>query len=75
MTGVGVCLSRAGVIGCDDEEQVCMMSNQVQVKVISDGGYGPFCDTKLLVTSYCPTLLVTQVKQNKTTATMYFTVY
>ncbi len=40
-----MCLSRAGVIGCDDEEQVCMMSNQVQVKVISDGGYGPFCDT------------------------------
>ncbi len=39
-----MCLSRAGVIGCDDEEQVCMMSNQVQVKVISDGGYGPFCD-------------------------------
>ncbi len=21
-----------------------MISNQVQVKVISDGGYGPFCD-------------------------------
>ncbi len=40
-----MCLSRAGLIGCDDEEQVCMMSNQVQVKVISDGGYGPFCDS------------------------------
>ncbi len=26
------------MIGCDDEEQVCMISNQVQVKVISDGG-------------------------------------
>ncbi len=25
-------------MSCDDEEQVCMMINQVQVKVISDGG-------------------------------------
>ncbi len=44
-----MCLSRAGVIGCDDEEQVCMMSNQVQVKVISDGGYGPFCDSYVAI--------------------------
>ncbi len=29
-------------MSCDDEEQVCMMNNQVQVKAISDGGYGPF---------------------------------
>ncbi len=29
---------------CGDTEQVCMISNQVQVKVISDAGYGPFCD-------------------------------
>ncbi len=47
-----MCLSRAGVIGCDDEEQVCMMSNQVQVKVISDGGYGPFCDNSASPTVY-----------------------
>ncbi len=33
---------------CGDEEQVCMIINQVQVKVISDGGYGPFCDTVLI---------------------------
>ncbi len=25
-----------------DEEQVCLMIKQVQVKAISDGGYGPF---------------------------------
>ncbi len=28
-----------------DEEQVCLMIKQVQVKAISDGGYGPFSNT------------------------------
>ncbi len=37
-------LSRAGVMSCD-EEQVCLMIKQVQVKAISDGGYGPFSNT------------------------------
>ncbi len=35
---------------CGDKEQVRMISNQVQVKVISDGGYGPFCDTYFIFT-------------------------
>ncbi len=37
-------LSRAGVMSCD-EEQVCLMIKQVQVKAISDGGYGPFSNS------------------------------
>ncbi len=41
--GCGVC-SYAGPNDYGDKEQVRMISNQVQVKVISDGGYGPFCD-------------------------------
>ncbi len=40
-----MCLNRAEVIGSDDEEQVCKIINQVQVRVISDGGYGPFCNS------------------------------
>ncbi len=30
---------------CGDKEQVRLLSNKVQVKVISEGGHGPFCDT------------------------------
>ncbi len=44
--GCGVC-SYAGPNDCGDKEQVCMISNQVQVKVISEGGYGPFCDRSI----------------------------
>ncbi len=40
-------LSRAGVMSCD-EEQVCLMIKQVQVKAISDGGYGPFSNNESL---------------------------
>ncbi len=39
-------LSRAGVMSCD-EEQVCLMIKQVQVKAISDGGYGPFSNSSM----------------------------
>ncbi len=44
----GVSLSRAGVMSCD-EEQVCLMIKQVQVKAISDGGYGPFSNSLSVV--------------------------
>ncbi len=37
-------LSRAGVMS-SDEEQVCLMIKQVQVKAISGGRYGPFSNT------------------------------
>ncbi len=40
-------LSRAGVMSCD-EQQVCLMIKQVQVKAISDGGYGPFSNNMML---------------------------
>ncbi len=32
-----------------DEEQVCLMIKQVQVKAISDGGYGPFSNIYLSI--------------------------
>ncbi len=62
-------LSRAGVMSCD-EEQVCLMIKQVQVKAISDGGYGPFSNRCISrfphwgpknvhkVNIYCITILV-----------------
>ncbi len=33
-----------------DEEQVCLMIKQVQVKAISDGGYGPFSNSMMPTT-------------------------
>ncbi len=44
-------LSRAGVMSCD-EEQVCLMIKQVQVKAISDGGYGPFSNTTVTIITF-----------------------
>ncbi len=44
-------LSRAGVMSCD-EQQVCLMIKQVQVKAISDGGYGPFSNS-IIVCCVC----------------------
>ncbi len=46
--------SYAGPNDYGDKEQVRMISNQVQVKVISDGGYGPFCDITSPSRTACP---------------------
>ncbi len=52
-----------------DEEQVCLMIKQVQVKAISDGGYGPFSNSLSTTLQTRPPSSVSQSARTHTSHT------